>query len=112
MSESILLEAERLTSADRNKAYGEPLDNFEHTAALVNAQFGHKLREPFTAEDFAVLMILCKLSRLKTTPTHRDSMTDIAGYARCLQRTVEERARRAAPPVAEVEEIPTLTATA
>ena len=94
MTESILLEAERLTSGDRNKAYGEPLDNFEHTAALINAQFANKLKTPFTAEDFAILMILCKLSRLNTSPTHRDSIVDIAGYAKTLQRVIEERARR------------------
>lgn len=102
MTDSILLEAEDLTSGARNKSYGEPLENFSHTAALINAQFSGKLKTPFTAEDFAILMILVKLSRLNTTPTHRDSMVDIAGYARTLQRTVEERARRAGPAATSV----------
>jgi hypothetical protein len=96
VSESILLEAERLTSGERNKSYGEPIDNFQHTVGLINAQFADKLRVPLTAEDFAILMMLVKLSRLNTTPTHRDSIVDVAGYAKTLQRVIEERARRAA----------------
>lgn len=81
----ILREAEKLITGDRNKNYGSPTENFDTTAALWNAQMGHKLKpgESFTGPDVALLMIQLKMARLKTSPSNRDHYLDIAGYAAC-----------------------------
>lgn len=103
-SESILSEASRLTSRDRQQAYGAPLDDFSRTAEFWNVRFGHMMKhdEPgFVAEDVAAAMRLVKESRLTNTPGHRDSLTDIAGYARTQEMCWDERERRAANPPIE-----------
>ena len=87
---SILLEAETLTNHDRRSAYGHPLDDYTRTAALFNAAFGHKLKEPMQAEDMMLAMILVKVSRQVHQPK-RDNLTDIAGYANCIDLSFTER---------------------
>jgi hypothetical protein len=81
----ILREAEGLITGDRNKNYGSPTENFDTTAALWNAQLGHKLKpgESFTATDVALLMVQLKMARLKTSTSNRDHYLDIAGYIAC-----------------------------
>ena len=81
----ILREAETLITGDRNKNYGSPTENFDTTAALWNAQMGHKLKpgESFTATDVALLMVQLKMARLKTSLSNRDHYLDIAGYIAC-----------------------------
>ena len=91
--ESILLEAERLTNQDRRETYGHPLDDYSRTAALFNALFAHKLKEPFAAEDLQLTMVLVKLSRQIHMPK-RDNLTDAAGYLNCIDLTQNERIRR------------------
>lgn len=97
-SRNILQEADRLTSGDRNKAYGAPLDDYTCTAALFTALLQHagklKQNETIEPELAQVLMIAVKLSRLSGNLTHRDSLVDIAGYARTIEMTQEERAKR------------------
>jgi len=51
-------------------------------------------------------MIAVKLSRLSGNLTHRDSLIDIAGYARTIEMTLHERAARAAPPVQVAAKLP------
>lgn len=82
---AILREAEKLITGDRNKNYGNPTENFDTTAALWNAQLGHKLKpgESFTATDVALLMVQLKMARLKTSMSNRDHYLDIAGYIAC-----------------------------
>lgn len=92
-AESILQEAHRLTHGPRRKDYGHPLDDYSRTAALVNALLAHKLREPLTASDAALVMCCVKLSRQVNAPK-RDNMTDLAGYAWVAQECLDEEARR------------------
>lgn len=92
--ESILQEAQRLTHGDRNKDYGHPLDDYTKNAGLINALFAHKLREPFTAAEVALIMVGVKLSRQVNRPK-RDNMVDAAGYAWVANACIEETARRA-----------------
>lgn len=91
--ETILQEAQRLVYGARRADYGHPLDNFTHTAALINAHFGDQFSRPLTAEQVGELMILLKLSRQHNKPT-RDNLTDIAGYAGCIEAVESERKRR------------------
>lgn len=77
-TEDVLEEALRITTQDRNNAYGPPSQDFERTAAMWTAILGH----PVTAKDVALCMIALKLSRA-TWSAKRDNWVDIAGYARC-----------------------------
>ena len=95
MSESILEEAQRLTSGDRNADYGSPLDDWTRTAELWTALLRHKLKpgESITWADGMRCMIAVKLSR-DVHSMSRDNMVDAAGYARCRQEAAEEAERR------------------
>ena len=77
-AESVLAEAERLTSTDRQAQYGPPDQDFSRTAAMWSALFGTH----FNSADVAMAMICLKLSR-ETHQEKRDNWTDIAGYAKC-----------------------------
>lgn len=92
-SESILQEAQRLTHGDRNKDYGHPLDDYTRTVKMVNAMLSHKLKEPLTADECAMIMCCVKLSRQANHPK-RDNMTDLAGYAWVVQECIDEKERR------------------
>lgn len=81
VSESVLQEADRLTSGSRQHQYGHPVPNHERIARLWNARLHEKLLEPLTMADVTSLMRLAKEARLIQTPGHRDSLVDIAGYA-------------------------------
>lgn len=91
----LLEEAIKITSVDRNQAYGNPEDNFNNIAnmwrAHLKARYGVELVD---AADVAIMMILMKAARLSTNPTHRDSAVDVAGYSACLhdiQLTMSEK---------------------
>lgn len=85
---SLLREAESLVDGERNIQYGSPSQDFERTAALWTAYLDGK--RYLEAHDVAVMMILLKASRLRWSPTKRDSWVDVAGYAACGWDTVEE----------------------
>lgn len=100
LRENICTEAERLVFKDRGSAYMHPLDDYSCTAALWSAAL-HSAKildadKEITPEMAQLLMILVKVSRASRNITHRDNLVDIAGYAECIQLTIEERKRRAA----------------
>ena len=74
---SILEEAKRLITEDRNKAYGEPKENHERIARGWSLIFNFHV----TAHQVALAMMWLKICRLIVTPDHRDSHVDICGYA-------------------------------
>lgn len=76
----LLREAETIVTKDRNSSYGNPEDNFKQIAQLWSAY----KKVQFTSHDVAIMSLLIKVARLHTTPNHRDSAVDIAGYAACL----------------------------
>ncbi len=88
--ESVLSEAARITSGDRNAAYGPPNQDFERTAGMWSALFSEKLKPgaAFESGDVALAMILLKCSR-QTHQQKRDNWVDIAGYAFCGNRCFE-----------------------
>ena len=67
---------------DRRKKYGPPTEHFRRTIGMINALFGHKLREPFTIADWGQIMILDKLARNQEKSVG-DNQVDCAGYAAC-----------------------------
>ena len=79
--EDFLQEAIEVTMDIRNRTYGEPGDNFKNIAAFLNILFGPKLKEALTFQDAAMFPIVLKLARYMSTPSHKDNLVDIAGYA-------------------------------
>ena len=65
--------------AERNRIYGNPLQNFIDMARLWSVILGIEV----TPSQVSLCLICLKLSRLKNTPQHADSWVDIAGYAAC-----------------------------
>lgn len=95
--ETILAEAERIASADRQRYYGHPLDNHRCTAEMWQA---YLLRCGWTppargmnVRDVCQLNILQKISRDANQPK-RDNLVDTCGYARNAEQADEELLRR------------------
>jgi len=89
---TILEDADDVTTNGRRSSYGHPLDNHGCTARLwaayIERRFGKHL--DITSLDVCYLMVLLKISRLANEPTQRDSLVDIAGYARNAEMILEE----------------------
>lgn len=66
---------------DRHTKYGPPTEHFARTAALVNAAFG----TTFSAADWALVMVLDKVARLRGPTPTTDGGVDIAGYGGCYE---------------------------
>lgn len=66
---------------DRHGKYGPPNEHFARTASLVNAAFGTN----FTAADWALVMVLDKVARLRGPTPTTDGGVDIAGYGGCYE---------------------------
>ena len=90
--ESILEEAARLTSTDRQVEYGHPTENFARIAEYWTTHLSNKLEKwrSITPQDVAIMMILLKASREKNTHS-RNSCVDIAGYANTLMMLEEDK---------------------
>lgn len=84
MAESVLEEAARLTSRDRQSTYGHPADDFAKTALMWTAILGIEI----TAAQIPLCMIAVKLSR-ECHVHKRDNIVDIAGYANTLMMVHE-----------------------
>jgi len=72
-----------LVHGDRQKDYGHPAEDFKRTAGMWESAFGWKV----APSDVPLAMIMVKLSRLRQSPDHEDSATDIAGYIACYEMT-------------------------
>lgn len=85
-SNSILAEAEHLTTQDRNDSYGHPSHDYGRVSAAFNSLTGHAL----TTEDAILFMVCVKLAREAYKPK-RDNRVDAAGYLNCLDMAVQAR---------------------
>jgi Domain of unknown function (DUF6378) len=90
--DDVFSRARRLIHGQRQQDYGDKLENFSQIAAFWNATLARKLSEQITPADVPLLMIGMKLARLSKSPTHYDSVLDVAGYAGCLEKMLEEEA--------------------
>lgn len=79
----VLIEAINAVLQDRNTSYGAPEKNFDDIAKMYDIYRQGTQREFTNAQDIAILMILVKVCRIKTSPEKLDNWTDIAGYAAC-----------------------------
>lgn len=86
MTESVLLEAERIVNGPRQTDYGTPLDNWSRTAALWSAYLGVSV----SAEQAAMCMVLVKVAREANRP-QRDNLVDGAGYFAVIEKIQEGR---------------------
>jgi hypothetical protein len=85
-SNSILSEAEQLTTRDRNDSYGHPSHGYGRVSAAFNSLTGHRL----TTEDAILFMVCVKLAREAFKPK-RDNRVDAAGYLNCLDMAIQAR---------------------
>ena len=85
------------TIGARRATYGPPKEHFARTVAAINAIFAHKLREPLTESDWAMVMILDKLARHHGPSKSADTPVDLAGYAACLAECEQGLATRPRP---------------
>lgn len=83
----LLLDAEHITTQDRNNHYGPPTQDFTRTAQLWATYLDG--RTDIQPHDVATMMILLKISRITWSPQNRDHWLDIAGYAACGYETTQ-----------------------
>lgn len=69
----------------RRRAYGEPVDLFEHIAKRWSLTLGTKIRPA----QVVLCLIDVKMARLARDPKHHDSQVDVAGYAGCLREVTK-----------------------
>ncbi|WP_210416685.1 DUF6378 domain-containing protein [Glutamicibacter sp. ZJUTW] len=74
--ETVLTTAEQLINGDRAKDYGDASENFQRIANLWTPILGVQV----TATDVALCLTQLKVARLITSPAHKDSWIDAAGY--------------------------------
>jgi hypothetical protein len=84
VAETVLDEAARITSTDRQAIYGPPEENHKRTAELWSAYLGATI----TARQVCWLNVLQKASRDVHSP-HRDALVDSCGYLRNAERCGE-----------------------
>lgn len=97
--ETILQAAARIVDGDRERTYGDPGRNLRAIANLWDSWLLARgwSGSGLTTDDVALMMALLKLARLAADPTHRDSLIDLCGYARLIERTQAHDAARGAP---------------
>ena len=74
--ETVLTTAEQLINGERAKDYGDASENFQRIANLWTPILGVEI----TATDVALCLTQLKVARLITSPAHKDSWVDAAGY--------------------------------
>ena len=74
---ALLEEAVSLTSGDRHKDYGDPVENMTNIAKIFNAITGHTIK----VSEVPMFHMATKLARMQASPTKRDHYVDIMAYA-------------------------------
>lgn len=76
---TILREAEKAVTQDRNETHGEPEDTFGSIARVWSARLGIVLRP----DQVCILLADLKGCRAWENPQHLDNWIDAAGYNAC-----------------------------
>lgn len=95
---SALTAAFNLVHGERGENYGHPADDFACTAAIVTSLLKRQGKladgKEVTAEDWALFMVACKITREAHLPKE-DNRIDGAGYLETLQMIHDEKAGNA-----------------
>ena len=84
--ESVLDEAKRIVTQDRNSTYGGPEESFTAIAKVWSARLGIDLHP----HQVAIMMADLKGVRAWNNPGHMDSWVDGAGYYACGAECAKE----------------------
>ena len=76
-TKDFLSHAIELVGGDRQKEYGDKVDNHNNIAKLWSAY----LDIPVTAHDVAILMSLLKVARTKLGAVSKDTYVDMSAYS-------------------------------
>jgi hypothetical protein len=76
-TKEFLSEATRLVGTDREKDYGDKVENHKNIARLWSAY----LEVSITAHDVAILMALLKIARTKLGTVSKDTYIDMSAYS-------------------------------
>ena len=77
ITKEILSEATRLVGTDRQKDYGDKVENHDNIARLWSAYLGIKIE----AHDVALMMVLLKMARTKLGKVSKDTYIDMSAYS-------------------------------
>ena len=77
ITKEFLDEAKKLAGGDRQKDYGDKVQNHKNIAKLWSAYLDVKV----TAENVAIMMSLLKVARTKLGATSKDPYIDMAAYS-------------------------------
>jgi Domain of unknown function (DUF6378) len=86
VDKSVVVEAVKLVTRDRNKDYGSAADSFTRTGKAMGALL--HLDRDLTPQEVAMFFIVHKLSRESFNPK-RDNRVDIVGYTLLLDEIQE-----------------------
>ena len=90
--EEIIKQVEKCILNDRQNTYGTPEDNFQTIANFWNEYLG--IKDDFfklSPKDVAIMMMLLKVARMKSSPNHVDNYVDAAGYSIIAGSFVNEK---------------------
>lgn len=82
----LLVSAQKTVDGDRDKEFGDPLENMKCAAQLIGTYLDREL----SPDDVAMIMALFKVARIKGNRGSTDSYRDLAGYA-AIAFDVEQR---------------------
>ena len=77
-TKDFLSHAIKLVGGDRQKDYGDKVDNHNNIAKLLWSAY---LDIPVTAHDVAILMSLLKVARTKLGAVSKDTYVDMSAYS-------------------------------
>jgi len=77
ITKEFLSEAIRLSGTDRQKDYGDKVDNHNNIARLWSAYLDIDIK----AHDVAIMMALLKMARTKLGAVSKDTYIDMAAYS-------------------------------
>ena len=97
---NLLAEAKQTVDGDRDKEFGDPLQNMKCAAQLIASYLGPRRGDSIEAADVPIIMSLFKIARLAANRGSTDSWRDLAGYAAIgfdVQQRDQAKEERPAP---------------